>query len=612
MRKLFLSLVLFTAIYSTAFAQGQANHWYFGQNAGLDFTNGAPVAVTNGALSTSEGCSAISTAGGQLLFYTDGVTVYDNTHQAMPNSGDLDGNVSTTQSALIVPRPGSSTLFYIFTLDADGGPLGFRYSMVDMTLQNNHGDVTGQKNILICDSATEKVSAVKTADGSSYWIMMHQWGTNAFRAYRLSAAGLDTVPVISHTGSVHNTSLIQNTYGQMKFSPGGERLALAVDYQGIVELFHFNDTTGAVSNSITLGNGDRYYGLEFSQDNSKLYVTHYNLTWDTYYLDQYDISSGNAATIAASISNIASADYYRALQLGPDGKIYVDKAFSGFLGQIISPDSLGTSCNYLENAIDLTGMSSALGLPGFVQTWFKKRSHPTAALMANDTGTCAHTCLYFSDLSLNDPTQWHWSFPGASPDTSSQQNPGAVCYDTPGDYAVTLICSNSIGADTVALPDYIHVGPAAPQPVITQFGNVLNCSAASSYQWYLDSLPIPGATNQVYALQGPGAYWVVVTNANGCTATSDTLYFGESGIAPVTADNGPRLFPVPATNVLFIYWSGHSATVRISDELGRVLRECPATAAGNRSVYVGDLTDGLYFVHFAEGNKAWDRSFVKQ
>jgi hypothetical protein len=117
--KLFLILLL---VSSFVMAQGEANIWYFGQNAGLDFNSGAPVALTNGQLSTTEGCASICNAGGQLLFYTDGSTVYNRIHQIMINGTDLFGHSSSSQSATIVPKPGSTTLYYIFTLDFQAGP----------------------------------------------------------------------------------------------------------------------------------------------------------------------------------------------------------------------------------------------------------------------------------------------------------------------------------------------------------------------------------------------------------------------------------------------------------------------------------------------------------
>ena len=72
----FLIIVIFFACLSTSvYAQKEANIWYFGNKAGLDFNSGSPVTLTDRQLNTSEGCATISNANGQLLFYTDGVTV---------------------------------------------------------------------------------------------------------------------------------------------------------------------------------------------------------------------------------------------------------------------------------------------------------------------------------------------------------------------------------------------------------------------------------------------------------------------------------------------------------------------------------------------------------
>ena len=85
-------------------AQKEATHWYFGEKAGLDFTSGSPVVVTNGALRTDEGCATISDATGKLLFYTDGSTVWNRNHHIMPTGTGLLGNSTSTQSAIIVPK----------------------------------------------------------------------------------------------------------------------------------------------------------------------------------------------------------------------------------------------------------------------------------------------------------------------------------------------------------------------------------------------------------------------------------------------------------------------------------------------------------------------------
>ena len=78
--KLCLLLFLCTLVSS---AQGEANNWYFGQNAGVTFNSGVPIALTDSAMQTLEGCATLSDASGQLLFYTDGMTIYNRNHQVM-------------------------------------------------------------------------------------------------------------------------------------------------------------------------------------------------------------------------------------------------------------------------------------------------------------------------------------------------------------------------------------------------------------------------------------------------------------------------------------------------------------------------------------------------
>jgi len=136
------------AIFFSAMAQNETNIWYFGQNAGLDFNSGPPVVITDGALNTGEGCSVISDEEGNLLFYTDGILVWDKTHTQMTNGYDLMGHISSSQSALIVSKPGTNTNYYIFTVDAQFGLNGLRYSEVDMTQRGGLGDVlVATKNI---------------------------------------------------------------------------------------------------------------------------------------------------------------------------------------------------------------------------------------------------------------------------------------------------------------------------------------------------------------------------------------------------------------------------------------------------------------------------------
>src|SRR5688572_30222686 len=103
MKRLFL-LVLPVLLAVAAHAQRPTDIWYFGQQAGLTFAPGnAPKPLNDGKMSTYEGSAVATSSRGELLFYTNGQTVWNREHRVMPNGTKLMGSGSSTQSALIVP-----------------------------------------------------------------------------------------------------------------------------------------------------------------------------------------------------------------------------------------------------------------------------------------------------------------------------------------------------------------------------------------------------------------------------------------------------------------------------------------------------------------------------
>ena len=169
----------------------------------------------------------------------------------------------------------------------------------------------------------------------------------------------------------------------------------------------------------------------------------------------------------------------------------------------------------------------------------------STSFTASDTTVCEKFCVSYFDSSTNDPTAWQWYFPGGSPSSSTDQNPSAICYTTPGTYDVTLITTTVNGNDTLTLPNYITVNPTPPFPAIVQVGYTLTSSPANSYQWQLNSANIPGATNQSYTALQSGYYTVIAGDANGCV-NSFTTYVLISGIQDVAADANLSIYPNPS------------------------------------------------------------------
>lgn len=102
------------------FGQKEGTIWYFGNNAGVDFNGITPVALEDSKMSTQEGCATIADASGNLLFYTDGTSVWNKKHEIMPNGNNLKGNSSSTQSAVVVRKPTSVTAYQLSIVDQDG------------------------------------------------------------------------------------------------------------------------------------------------------------------------------------------------------------------------------------------------------------------------------------------------------------------------------------------------------------------------------------------------------------------------------------------------------------------------------------------------------------
>ena len=155
-------------------AQRQANNWYFGDRAGLVFNRPNPQPLLDGQLEAFEGCSSMSDSDGNLLFYTNGVVVYNRNHEIMFNGENLDGDTSSTQSAIIVPKPLDPNVYYLFTLDAGTGDDGLRYSEVDMTLDGGLGGITANKNIPLAASMTEKLTGTASTVPTEYWVVGHR------------------------------------------------------------------------------------------------------------------------------------------------------------------------------------------------------------------------------------------------------------------------------------------------------------------------------------------------------------------------------------------------------------------------------------------------------
>ncbi len=375
LKLLIIALIILIIPKTDVFPQKEAYNWYFGRNAGITFINGPPEVLLDGRMDSFEGCATISDYKGALLFYTDGIHVWNSANEIMENGFDLKGNPSATQSGIIVPFPGNKHLYYIFTVIDAGKPDGLNYSIVDISENGGLGKVI-TKNIFLHSPVTEKVTAVNYSNFNNsklqdIWVVAHDWDSNAFRAYLIDENGLDSHAVISNVGIQHAGP--NNYAGYMKASPGGDKLASVINGSAIVQICDFDTKTGTVSNCFNIQNDtlNSPYGLEFSPDGSKLYVS--TITPPSKII-QYDMTAGTPDDIITSEVVIATESrweyYFAPLQLGPDKKIYIGKYENDFLDAIAFPNKKGLDCDFEANAADLKNRMCIWGLPTFIQSYF--------------------------------------------------------------------------------------------------------------------------------------------------------------------------------------------------------------------------------------------------
>lgn len=424
--------------------QSQFNNWYFGTNAGLTFASGSPVALINGQTSTIEGVATMSDASGNLLFYTDGVTVYNRLHMVMTNGNGLNGNSSSTQSAIIVEWPSNPNKYFIFTSTNDAGPNGICYSVVDMSLSATLGAIT-TKNFQIRTPSCEKLCAVRHCNNRDIWILTHDWASNVYRSFLVDPSGVNsTAPVLSATGWLVSGPT-QSGYGQLKSNLFGNKIANAYYGNGSrIEVGDFNNATGVVSNMQMISYETGAYGCEFSPNGRIVYCS-----TNSGVLTQFNLCAGTLAQITASRYVVASTGAFMgSLQIGPDMKVYLARNQTA-LSVINNPNNVGLSCSYSDLSVPLANRNSRFCLPNFASYYNRPRDDFIASINCLSVDFIA-PIVNVGICSLNSAiTAYLWRFGDGQ--MSTIQNP-IHTYSASGTYSVSLELQYSCYRDTIQIP----------------------------------------------------------------------------------------------------------------------------------------------------------------
>lgn len=538
-----LILLLFVCVgcfsgYSQSFRK-EANVWYFGTNAGLDFNTHPPTALTNGAMQSYEGCASYCDSNGNILFYTEGTTVYNKQHAVMQNGTGLMGHIGASQAAIFVPYPGADTLYYVFTVDAnEGSGRGLRYSIINTKLDYGNGAITNVKNKLLYTATREKLMAARHGNGRDFWVIVQQQLTNNYRAYHVTDTGIVLPPVISSVGAV------SSGWYMLRVSPQGDKIATNhAQNPPTLNVFDFDNNTGVLSNPITLNtpqNLMEIFGLEFSSNGQVLYCGVYNNTRPVY---QWNLNAWNENAINNSrvLIDTGSAFGMGTFQLAPDGKIYIAREGRQYLSVINNPNVLGTGCDFQSNGISLGSRVSRYGLPAFIPDFIKLEVDEVCikpnANFISDT-VCLNELTTLTSTSTIDSgiiTKYWWDL-----GDGNQKSDSIVThqYTSSGLYTVTLIIESDMGCkDTMTKvgivvvrdlpkPDFSSVKTIEGESNISyQFTNLSTGQQPLSFNWKFDSYGISTDSDPEFEFTDTGKMSIKleVKDMYGCTDSIEQI-----------------------------------------------------------------------------------------
>ncbi len=537
-------------LYISTIALSQANKrtniWYFSYNVGLDFNSGMPVEDTNGISPQSWGSSSIMCdTNGNLLFYSDGQYVRDKNHNTMPFGFAGSAYAKGTQAALCLAKPGSDSLFYVFTSRHYDYPNPMFYYIIDMSTRMGLGEVINIDTLEAGWDAAQKLTAVYHKNKKCIWVITRKYVASNYAAFLISLDGVIHDPTLSPAPQ-RDPPISTDETGFMKVAYNKKYLICCNNDHGWskddVDVCKFNSETGYVEylysfNLSTIIPGNYKYkihNLEFSPCSKYMYLSG-ELKNDTVsHVYQFDMQLiENQPLFTQSGIRIGEGQGVN-LQLGPDGKIYClartsshGPLINNWIGIIHHPEKPGLACEYQGEAFFVNhGRIKDAGV-----------NFATDFLYRFDfDGICESDTFAFDPWFFPEPDliQWNFGDPLSGPNNTSTTPHARHKFSDGGTYEVSVHVEYP-GGRIEETSRQVEV-EYAPEPDLgpdTTFcstgGIVLDAECGPHlYSWSTGAF----GTSQI-TVQDTGWFWVRVENDAGCVET-DSIHL--ASYPPALAD----------------------------------------------------------------------------
>lgn len=491
----------------------RTNIWFFGKEAGINFNQYNPDTISNGKINTLEGCSSFSDTSGNLIIYTDGITIWDQNHT--PVETGLMGNTSSSQSALIIKHPEIDSLLYIITT-----PYSYDYNTgIRYNVYNTQLNRLTKKNIALGNNSAERVAAVYHRNGNDIWVVWHNYGDNCFNTILLTKEGFSTCSIESCLGiSYYNisTGLFVNQ-GQIKFNDNGNRLVQTIlNSTDGFELMNFDNLNGKVFGPTKFESSFFPTAAEFAPNSDYLVISSRDSS-----LIAFDINTGTTKVLYPIHSKNNRIPY---IQRNKNNDIICAVRDSGKVG-IIRKNNFNT-ISYDNNYLNLGNGKCYSGLPNFNQSYFYTPSIDFAYKY-----DCSNNQIKFEgrDTFYSTAQNWQIGKKGKPIEGNYFSKDIKHTFSDTGIYVVQYIAINGTRSDTIKKEIKIYPkinkyflgkdtfygqGTSINKTLVAPFG--MQC-----YLWYKDS-----SKGNTFNADTAGVYVARITNQAFCVVT-DTITITE-------------------------------------------------------------------------------------
>lgn len=471
MKKIIYICLAFILCQTNLYSQKESSWWYFGFKAGLNFNSLSNATANDGTivpdmpqsiigpLDTREGCFTVSTYDGNLLFSSDGMTVYDKNGSIMTNGSGLLGGSSSTQSGIVVPRPETLNEYFIITVPEGSVPNGICYSIVDINANGGLGVVTSKNQVIKSGVVNENIAIVPNLNNyKDYWLIHRTKQT--YYVWAITYNGISTTP---HQ-TLSSTDIIAldapgHVEGEIGISSDYTKIFSCNWYGNQVISANFDPIAGLVSDIKAISFPHHSYAGSFSPDGNYLYIGSgydgnflYIQTWNK-------LRSGQAMVkLANNIGNVKVGVDNRlyGIQTGGDVSTYVKHLYI-----ITNPNDGGTNIKYFPNYLKNT---VGLGLPSFAAGYIRIRPKELPFTCMN------HQRTYEVEIDLsggNAPVKLEWNFGDGTPVVNQTVSLTQTKYSVKHTYA-------NAGKYTISITPYKADGTKAK--VINMQANVVICT----------------------------------------------------------------------------------------------------------------------------------------